>query len=71
MIVILMGRIMKRFSSNTHTKYDAIMLDCYFQLFCKMGTDIYIMTDIWNMMKNDLVYILEKFYIPNLKGGKA
>ena len=71
MIVILMGRIMKRFSSNTRTKYDAIMLDCYFQLFCKMGTDIYIMTDIWNMMKDGLVYILEKFYIPNLKGGKA
>lgn len=62
LLVILMGRIMKALSKNDRTKYDAIMLDSYFQLFCRMGTDIYIMSDIWNMMKDFVLYALGHYY---------
>lgn len=62
MLLILMGRILKKLSSNTATKYDAIHLDAYFNIFCRLGTDIYIMTDIWNMMKDFVKYVLDTYY---------
>lgn len=62
LLVILMGRVMKALSKNDRTKYDAIMLDSYFQLFCQMGTDIYIMSEIWNMMKDFVLYALGHYY---------
>lgn len=62
LLVILMGRVMKTLSKNDMTKYDAIMLDAYFQVFCRMGTDVYIMRDIWNLMKDFVQYTLEHYY---------
>ena len=65
LVLILMGRVLKHYFKNTMTKYDAIMLDSYFRLFCKMGTDIYIMQDFWNIMKDGIKYILDTWYIPD------
>lgn len=67
MVLILMGRVLKHYFKNTMTKYDAIMLDSYFQLFCKMGTDIYIMRDIWNIMQHGLKLVLNNWYVPAKK----
>ena len=64
LLVILMGRILKRCTRNTSDKYDAITLDAYFQLFCKVGTDIYVMRDIWNMCKDFVKYTLDHYYLP-------
>lgn len=63
-LVILMGRIMKHCTKNSSDKYDAITLDAYFQIFCKMGTDVYLMSDIWNMMKPFVEYVLVTYYDP-------
>lgn len=51
LLLILMGRILKKLSTTDATKYDAILLDSYFQLFCKLTSDIYTMTDVWAMMR--------------------
>lgn len=67
LLVILMGRVLKHYFKNNMTKYDAIMLDSYFRLFCKMGTDIYIMQDFWNCMKEDVKYALDTWYLPEKK----
>lgn len=64
LLVILMGRILKRCTRNTSDKYDAITLDAYFQLFCKIGTDVYVMRDIWDMCKDFVKYVLDNYYIP-------
>ena len=47
---ILMGRVMKKCTENTATKYDAIILDSYFKIFCSLGMDIYTMTEIWELV---------------------
>lgn len=65
LLVILMGRILKHYFKNNMTKYDAIMLDSYFRLFCKMGTDIYIMQDFWNIMQDGVKYALTNWYLPD------
>jgi len=59
LLLIAFGRITKKLTSNTSTKYDAIMLDAYFRVYCKMGTDIYIMQDIWNIAKELVQYSIE------------
>ena len=65
LLLILMGRVLKHYFKNTMTKYDAIMLDSYFRLYCKMGTDIYIMRDFWNIAMEDVKYVLDTWYIPD------
>ena len=67
LLLVLMGRVLKHYFKNNMTKYDAIMLDSYFRLFCKMGTDIYIMRDFWDIMQEDIKYILINWYIPDKK----
>ena len=59
LLLILYGRIMKKLTDNMMTKYDAIMLDAYFQCYCKMGSDIYLITDIWNIMKEFVAYAID------------
>jgi len=59
LLLILYGRIMKKLTDNTMTKYDAIMLDAYFQCYCKMGSDIYLLTDVWNIMKDFVAYAID------------
>ena len=64
LVLILMGRVLKKYFSNNMTKYDAIALDSYFRIFCKIGTDIYIMQDFWKCMSEDIKYILDTWYLP-------
>lgn len=52
LLLILFGRVMKHLGNKGLTKYDAIMLDCYFTCYCRLGTDIYMMSDIWTMCKD-------------------
>ena len=59
LLVILMGRILKKLYGNHQDKYDAITLDSYFQIFCRMGMDIYIMQDFWTMMKDFVQYTID------------
>ena len=59
LLSVMMGRIMKKCTGNNQTKYDAIILDSYFQMFCRLGMDIYVMNDIWVMMKPLVKYILD------------
>ena len=71
LLLILMGRVLKKYFSNSMTKYDAIALDSYFRIFCKIGTDIYIMQDFWNYMKEDVKYALDTWYLPEKKSYVA
>ena len=59
LLAIMMGRVMKACTENNATKYDAIVLDSYFQIFCKLGTDIYLMNDVWMTMKPLVIYIMD------------
>ena len=59
LLSVMMGRIMKKCTGNNQTKYDAIILDSYFQMFCRLGMDIYVMNDIWVMMKPLVKYVLD------------
>ena len=73
LLVILMGRILKKYNKNDRTKYDAIALDAYFQLFCKIGTDVYLMRDVWNLCKDFVKYTMDTWFIPGkvaVKKGK-
>ena len=63
LMVIMMGRILKKCTKNDATKYDAIVLDSYFFIFNRMGTDIYLMNDIWDKMRNLTGYTLQNWYI--------
>ena len=65
--VILMGRILKRCTKTNATKSDAITLDAYFQIFCNLGTDLYMMTDVWNLMKDFIQFTMDRFYLPSAK----
>ena len=59
-LLIAMGRIVKRLAGNTANKYDAIQLDGYFQLFCRLGTDIYVMTDVWSILEPIITFLVNK-----------
>lgn len=63
-LLILFGRVMKRLGNKGLTKYDAIMLDCYFNCYCRLGTDIYMMTDIWNMCKDFVEHCCKTYVKP-------
>lgn len=64
LMMILMGRILRRCTRNEVTKADAITLDAYFQIFCNMGTDLYVMQSFWDLMKDFVKEVLDKFYLP-------
>lgn len=59
-LLIVMGRIVKQMTTNTATKYDAIRLDSYFQMFCKLGTDIYVMTEVWEVLTPIVDLLIDK-----------
>lgn len=63
MLCILMGRILKRCTKNDANRFDAITLDAYYKIFCNLGTDVYMMTCIWNMMKPFICYLLDRFCV--------
>lgn len=56
LLLILFGRVMKKFSNGS--KYDAIKLDAYFKIYCMLFSDIYLITDLWDTMKDGV----EKLY---------
>ncbi|MCM1230179.1 MAG: hypothetical protein NC489_08600 [Ruminococcus flavefaciens] len=68
MLLILFGRIMKRLTPNDQTKYQAIELDMYFTMYCKLITDVYLMDDVWTMMRPFIQYAIETW--PEGKGKK-
>ena len=70
LMVIMMGRILKKCTKNDATKYDAIVLDSYFYIFNRMGTDVYLMNDIWSRMRNLTGYTLQTWYIPEKAAAK-
>lgn len=47
LLLIAFGRLMKRLSDTD--KYNAIMLDNYFRMWCKLGTDIEVMSSVWEL----------------------
>ena len=65
LLTILMGRVLKKLTKGTHDKYDAIVLDSYFQMFSKLGTDIYLMNKVWIMMKDHVQEILVTYFLPS------
>ena len=67
LLLIVYGRIMKRLTSNNATKYDAIVLDEYFVLYCSIGTDSYLMDDVWAVMKPFVQYAIEHWPRPQPK----
>ena len=43
------------------------------QLFCKIGTDVYLMRDVWNLCKDFIKYTMDTWFIPGkvaVKKGK-
>ena len=67
LLLILYGRIMKNLTSNTSDKYDAIMLDAYFQIYCQICGDIYLMNDIWLMMRDFVEYTITTWCIKSTR----
>ena len=70
LLCILFGRVVKNLEKTDLSKYSAIELDAYFTLFCRMGLDIYVMNDVWLMMKDFVKYSLDTYKKPEPKGGK-
>lgn len=60
-LIMVLGRLVKTYTKNDATKFDAISLDAYFQLACKLGTDVYVMTDVWNVCKPFTDFIVSKW----------
>ncbi|MCM1531897.1 MAG: hypothetical protein NC114_06455 [Ruminococcus flavefaciens] len=71
MLLILFGRIMKKLSPNDQTKYQAIELDMYFTMYCKLITDVYLMDEVWYMMMPFVKYAIETWPAPKGKGKKS
>lgn len=69
LVVILMGRVMKHLSKHNaeNPKRDAILLHSYFTIFCKMATDVYIMEDIWAMMRSGVEWAVNSLYLPAIR----
>lgn len=59
LLLILFGRVMKKLTSNDMTRYDAIELDVYFKMYCKLGRDVYLMTKVWSMCKDFVAYAIQ------------
>lgn len=64
LLLILYGRIMKKFSDTDVNKYGAIECDCYFHMYCKLGTDVYLMTKIWSLCKDFVEYAIKTWPAP-------
>ncbi|WP_300943947.1 hypothetical protein [uncultured Duncaniella sp.] len=71
LMVILMGRIIRKCTRTNVTKADVIVLDAYFQIFCDMGSDVYMMQELWDMMKDFVKVVLDKFYLPGASAARA
>ena len=63
-LLILMGRIMKSLTQKEITKSSAIELDAYYHIFCKLGTDIYTMSEIWEIIRPLVGYICKNVKFP-------
>lgn len=61
LLLILFGRVMKRLGDRNVTKYNAIMLDGYFTIFCRIGSDTYMMSDMWNTCKDFVEYCITHY----------
>ena len=59
LLLITFGRIMKKLSPVEQTKYQAIELDLYFTMYCKLVTDVYVMNKVWTMMKDFVEYAIK------------
>lgn len=70
MLLILYGRIMKKLSGPDMTKYQAIELDAYFDMYCKLGTDVYLFRDVWTMMRDFVSVCMERWPAPSEKNRK-
>lgn len=66
-LLILFGRVMKNLTPNDQTKFQAIELDLYFQCYCKLATDLYLMNDVWSMMKEFIEHAVKTWPMPTGK----
>ena len=57
-LLILMGRVVRKLATHECSKYDAIVLDSYFQMFCHLATDIYIMSEVWELLSPLVVHLI-------------
>lgn len=64
LLLILYGRIMKKLLPLDQTKYQAIELDLYFTMYCKLVTDVYLMDSVWTLMKDFVEYALKMWPAP-------
>ena len=71
LLTILMGKVVRKLTKGSHDKFDAITLDSYFQMFSKLGTDIYLMNKTWLMMKEHVHEIMDKYYVPAMYRTKG
>lgn len=67
LLLILYGRIMKKLMPLDQTKYQAIELDMYFTMYCKLITDVYLMDSVWSMMRDFVEYALRNWPAPTGK----
>lgn len=58
-MVILMGRVLRKLAVHDCTKYDAIIIDSYYQIFCRLGTDMYLMSEVWTMCKPLVEFLIQ------------
>lgn len=71
LLLIVYGRIIKKLTANDRTKYDAILLDEYFVLYCSIGTDTYLMDDVWTIMKPFVKYAIRNWPRPAARSKRT
>lgn len=59
LLLILYGRIMKALTPHDQTKYQALELDAYFTIYCKLITDVYLLNRIWLLMRDFVEYAIK------------
>lgn len=64
LLVIGFARLVKKLTDRRATKYDAIMLDAYFRIYCRLGVDIYLMEDVWQITKPMVEYAIKNWPLP-------
>ena len=61
LLLICYGRILKKLTASTATKWDAIELNAYFNCWGRLGTDIHLMNDVWTIAKPLVTYALQNW----------
>lgn len=67
LLLIPFARILKKCTRVDATKYDIILADAYYRLFCQMCGDLYLTADIWQICKPLVEHGIKNWPAPRRK----